>query len=100
MPNTIAATFETRRDAEMAVEHLVQEHGIDRAAVTIAPASEANSAGTATAGADLEDGSRKEDSDGEPALAGRLKVTATVEDGATEQVRGAFATYNGQTVAT
>lgn len=100
MPNTIAATFETRRDAEMAVEHLVQEHGIDRAAVTIAPASAANSAGTATAGADLEDGSPKQDSDGEPALAGRLRVTATVEDGAADKVRSSFATYGGKTAET
>ena len=49
MSKTIAATFETRRDAEMAVEHLVQEHRIDRKAVTIAPVSAENSAGTATA---------------------------------------------------
>ncbi len=30
MERTIIARFENRRDAEIAVEHLVQEHGVER----------------------------------------------------------------------
>ena len=97
MPKTIAATFETRRDAEMAVEHLVQEHRIDRKAVTIAPVSDENSAGTATAGADIEDGRvAKTHTEGEPKLAGRLRVSADVDPSLADKVESAFATYGGK----
>ncbi|WP_375457055.1 hypothetical protein [uncultured Methylobacterium sp.] len=95
MPKIIAATFETRRDAEMAVEHLVQEHGVDRAAVTIAPVSADNSAGTETAGADVEDGHAKADTEGGPALAGKLRVSATVDPALADKVETSFATYGG-----
>lgn len=99
MPETISAEFETRRDAEMAVEHLVQEHGLDRKAVAITPVSDGNSAGAATAGADLEDGRPRTGSDGAPALAGRLRVTAEVENGLADKVLGSFATYGGRAAA-
>ena len=56
MATTIFGTFGTRRDAELAVEHLVQEHGIEPAEISIRPAGEANSAGTKAAGADVESG--------------------------------------------
>ena len=35
MEGTIVAYFETRRDAELAVEHLVQEHGVARTDIFI-----------------------------------------------------------------
>jgi hypothetical protein len=34
MSSEVQARFATRRDAELAIEHLVQQHGIDRAAIT------------------------------------------------------------------
>ena len=36
MGTTLTATFETRREAEMTVERLVQEHGLNRADIFIA----------------------------------------------------------------
>jgi hypothetical protein len=39
---TVTANFDTRRDAETAVEHLVQEHGVNRSDIFI------RAAGTAT----------------------------------------------------
>ena len=53
---TLKGTFATRREAEMAVERLVQEHEIDRKAIQIAPEGAANSAGDETAGSDAEAG--------------------------------------------
>ena len=35
MATTIVGTFATRRDAELAVEHLVQEHGIEPTEISI-----------------------------------------------------------------
>lgn len=52
MERTIVATFETRRDAETAVEHLVQEHGVKRTDIFVQAKGEANSAGVRPAGAD------------------------------------------------
>ncbi|GJD52521.1 hypothetical protein OPKNFCMD_5287 [Methylobacterium crusticola] len=98
MSKVITAAFETRRDAEMAVEHLVQEYGIDRKAVTIAPVAAENSAGIRTAGADVEGGHEKTETEGQPALAGKLRVSADVDDAVADKVDGAFATYGGKPV--
>lgn len=37
MGANLTGRFETRRDAEMAVERLVQEHGVDRGSILFAP---------------------------------------------------------------
>ena len=93
MPRTVSAEFDTRLDAEMAVEHIVQEHGLDPQSVSILPVTQENSAGTAVAGADTEDGHRKTDTEGEPALTGRLRVAVDVDDAAYDKVLSSFATY-------
>ncbi|GJE16995.1 hypothetical protein AIGOOFII_1707 [Methylobacterium marchantiae] len=98
MSKTMSAEFKSRRDAETAVEHLVQEHGIDRGAVTIHAAGSDNSAGTEAARADIEDGRLKEGTEGEPALEGAIRVTVEIEDGLTEKVMTSFETYAGRSV--
>ena len=52
MSQTLKTTFATRRDAELAVERLVQEHGVERSDIFIAPEGDANSAGEAVSGSD------------------------------------------------
>ena len=52
MGTTLNATFETRREAEMTVERLVQEHGLNRADIFIAPAGDENTAGEEQGGSD------------------------------------------------
>ena len=47
----IKGIFETRREAEMAVEHFVQQMGIERNTIFIEPEGGDNSAGTEIAGA-------------------------------------------------
>ncbi len=56
MTKTIKGTFPTRREVEIAVEHLVQDYGLDRTVISIEPASADNSAGTSVSGADAESG--------------------------------------------
>ena len=73
--NAISATFETRREAEMAIERLVQEHGVDRACISVAPAGSQNSAGTLVAGADAKRRDPEPVRDDEAALNGRIAVT-------------------------
>lgn len=72
---TIVANFDTRRDAETAVEHLVQEHGIERADIFVRAPGAANTAGTRPAGADVESGHPGVARQGEPELAGPIEVS-------------------------
>ena len=88
----ISGIFDTRRDAEMSVEHLVQEVGIDRNAITIRPISVENSAGVEIAGADAKRGditpaaNDREDA----ALNGQIAVTLDTEIADSEKIRAVF----------
>ncbi len=48
----MSAVFATREQADLAVEHLVQEHGIDRAFIYVEPLGDENSAGPEISGGD------------------------------------------------
>ena len=98
MRRTLAAEFETRRDAEMTVEHLVQEHGLDPKMISIVPATAENSAGATVAGSDNENDRDKARADPRPALAGTLKVSVEVDDVSMDKVLSSFATYGGKQV--
>jgi len=74
MSPSVCGRFATRREAELAVEHLVQDHGVDRTAVTVRAAGPENSAGTAAAGADVESGHPGVEKHGDPKLAGMIEV--------------------------
>lgn len=62
----ITGRFDTRREAEMAVEHLVQEYDLDRARIDVRPAGEANTSGDVASGADAAERHRGTDASGEP----------------------------------
>lgn len=49
---TIRATFDTREAADIAVEHLVQQHGVSRPDIFIQAADDANTVGTRVSGGD------------------------------------------------
>ena len=87
MAIVLTATFETRREAEMTIERLVQEFDLDRTTITVTTEGDANSAGEEAAGAD---------SDGDdPALNGALVVSVDVTDEETaDRVRDAFGEFN------
>jgi len=87
MSIVLTATFETRREAEMTIERLVQEFDLDRTAISVTTEGDANSAGQKPAGSD--------DANDEPALTGALVVSVEVDDEATaNQVRDAFGEFN------
>jgi hypothetical protein len=81
MEQTVVAHFDTRRDAEIAVEHLVQEHGIDRSDIFIRAPGEANSAGVRPDGADVESGHPGVARRGEPELGGPIEVSVDCHSG-------------------
>ncbi|CDZ41473.1 Hypothetical protein NGAL_HAMBI1145_59120 [Neorhizobium galegae bv. officinalis] len=72
---TIRATFETREAADLAVEHLVQQHGISRPDIFIQSATDRNSAGSAPSGGDVshEEGARRD-----VPLAGEIEVSVDI----------------------
>ncbi len=70
---TIKATFDTRAAADLAVEHLVQQHSISRPDIFIQSATSQNTAGTSPSGGDAshEDGARRD-----APLGGEIEVSA------------------------
>lgn len=86
MDNALCGRFATRREAELAVEHLVQDHGLDRNAITVRAEGTQNSAGTEAAGADTESGHPGLEKHGDPQLAGMIEVRVACDAGARAMV--------------
>lgn len=99
MPTTLKAHFNTRREAELTVERLVQEYDIDRAAILVAAAGEENSAGVERAGSDDASGAPSEAPRDDAALEGAVLVRVELSDDAQAgKVRSAFAEFAAEDV--
>jgi len=97
---TLTATFNTRRQADLALERLVQELGIERADVFLVPEGNENSAGSDPDGADAESGHPGVDPASDPALAGGIVLSVDLSDEANVgDVRAALRELGGQDVA-
>lgn len=95
MSTTLNATFDTRRDADMTVERMVQELGIDRSAIFVAAEGDDNTAGEARAGSDNEAGDPSPPARGDAALNGGVVVSVDLDDDATaDRVRDAFGEFD------
>jgi hypothetical protein len=90
MERTIIGSFSTRRDAEIAVEHLVQQHGIARTDVFIQAQGKANSAGSETGGADIESGYPGVAKRGQPQLDGDVEVSVDCHGDDARMVEATF----------
>ena len=106
---TITGSFNTRREAEMAVEHLVQDYGLDRSAVNVRPAGEENTSGVVASGADAAERHRGSGAPGDPigdviqpegqrAEAGgigkgAILVSAEVDEDKLDRARASFKEY-------
>lgn len=100
MGTTITGNFDTRREAEMAVERLVQDYGVERTDVFISAAGDENTAGTEASGADVESGHPDTGVDANPALNGAITVSVDIEDDAkVEKVRSALNEFHPSDVA-
>jgi hypothetical protein len=95
----IIGQFATRRDAELAVEHLVQEHGLERTDIFIEAQGKQNSAGTRPAGADLESGHYGAEGQGKtPELHGAVEVSVECDEAKTHTVEDALRAAGAETV--
>ncbi|WP_235522929.1 hypothetical protein [Novosphingobium sp. Leaf2] len=81
----------------MAIEHLVQEHGIERTDIFVAAEGASNTAGDHAAGGDTQAGEPTPESRGDAALYGRIAVSVDMADDAKARaVRATFADFAGQ----
>lgn len=92
---SVSARFETREAADYAIEHLVQQHGLNRADVFVEPDSAENTAGNRISGSDR----GKDDAPEEAPLHGALKVSADVPQSEVETVEKTFREMGGQDIA-
>ncbi len=100
MGTTLKASFETRREAEMTIERLVQEFGIERTDIFVAAEGSENSAGEQKAGSDTEAGSPSPDDRDDASLKGRITVSVDIDDDDhAAEVRSAFAEFGAEDVA-
>lgn len=76
----ILARFDTRRAADLTVEHLVQEHGIDRSDLFLQAAGSENTTGERIAGADDESGDPGTERRTDSPLHGPVELSVKVED--------------------
>jgi hypothetical protein len=90
--------FETRRQAELAVEHCVQEHGVNRADIFIQAAESENTAGTVIGGADARSAPPTTEERSDPALHGVIEVSVEVNDDRADVVRAAFEDAGAQSI--
>ena len=99
MSTTLSGKFETRREAEMTVERLVQEHGIERTDIFILADSKENSAGEEQAGSDTEAGAPSPEHRDDAPLHGTITVSVDIEDDVRgNQVRAAFAEFDASEI--
>ena len=99
MSTTLTGQFETRREAEMNVERLVQEYEVDRASIQIAAAGHENSAGDEQAGSDSAAGPPTPESRDDAALHGKIVVSVNLSDEElASKVRAAFAEFDASDV--
>jgi hypothetical protein len=97
LESTVIGEFETRREAELAVEHIVQEYGVQRTDVFIQPVGQRNSAGTRSAGADAK---ASPEPDGQAPLEGALEVSVDFHGGDTQKIAAALTSAGAKSVRT
>jgi hypothetical protein len=84
---TITAVFETREAADLAVEHLVQQHGVSRPDIFVQSTTDQNSSGVRPSGSDKSHDSRNRQ-DG--ALSGEIEVSADISASQIAKVQRTF----------
>lgn len=99
MSTSLSAKFDTRREAEMTVERLVQQFAVERTDIFIAADGRDNTAGVEEAGSDTEAGTPTPESRDDAALQGQVVVSVDIEDDSlANEVRAAFDEFDAEEV--
>lgn len=94
----IKARFTTRREAEMAIERLVQELGIERTSIFVEPEGVENSVGTEVAGSDAKRADPDLSRGDEAALNGRIIVSLDRSEADEAAICAAFGEFDGELI--
>jgi hypothetical protein len=86
----VAAIFETRAQAELAVEHLVQEFNVDRSVIFVEPVEENNSSGVQVSGGDAPSGETGSRARSDAPQNGAIRLTVGTDELDLADVRGAL----------
>ncbi|WP_439405957.1 hypothetical protein ACNJX9_31860 [Bradyrhizobium sp. DASA03076] len=97
MESTIIGEFATRREAELAVEHVVQECGVAPGDIFVQPVGAANSSGTRSAGADAKTAPTPE---GQQRLEGEIEVSVDFHGDELDKIVEALKGAGAKTVRT
>lgn len=95
---TVYATFTTREAADRAIEHLVQQHGIDRSDVFAEPAGDDNTVGTRPSGGDAARDTGEE-TRSDAALSGEILLSVDVSQDEIDRTETAFRSVGAKTVS-
>ena len=100
MGKLMTAVFKTRRDAEMVIERLVQELGVERTDIVVLPEGDNNSSGVDIGGSDSTDGGPSDDARRDGAHDGAVIVSVDISDSGIEnKVSVAFDEFAGRQAA-
>lgn len=97
MESSLVAEFETRRDAELAVEHVVQECGVARGDVFVQPTGSEDTSGDRPAGADAKAAPKPEQGG---KLEGPIEVSVDFHGDDTKQIENALKSAGARSVRT
>ena len=93
------ALFDTRREAELAIERLVQEHGLARNEIFAEPAGETATAGVRAGGGDHASGAPSSGEREDAPLKGAIRLTVPFTEETMSRVREALEAANGRQIA-
>ncbi|MBP2548555.1 hypothetical protein J2858_001448 [Neorhizobium galegae] len=85
---TVTATFQTRAQADLAVEHLVQQHGIARPDIFVQAVGADNTTGSRPSGGDASHQNGPRD---DAPLSGEIEVSADIAERALDTVTRSLA---------
>jgi hypothetical protein len=94
----LIAVFRTRADADLAVEHLTQEYGIDPAFIYVEPVDDENSAGVAPSGGDHACAAPSHVERGDAPLHGAIQLTVSVEHASMPVLRDTLQEIGGRDI--
>jgi hypothetical protein len=97
MDMEIKAVFKDRRAADLSLEHLVQEVGLERTDIFIVARGGRNTSGTEPAGADAQ-GSLAESRTAAPALEGQIEMSVGCDQDKVERVSKALQENGGSII--
>jgi len=97
LESTIIGEFDTRRGAELAVEHVVQECGVPRGDVFVQPVGAANTVGTRPAGPDAKSAPAPES---HQKLEGLIEVSVDFHGDSPEKIADVLRDAGAKTVRT